>query len=266
MSKQTWLRVAGAMVLTLGMLGATGCSGAKSQEPQPVKSTEHYSQDPQESFVRLVEGNNRMSTAQLNGAELHHELIKARAQGQKPYAAIVGCSDSRSGPEIIFDAGYSELFVCRLAGYVASSQVRASVEYAGKVLGTKLVVVLGHTRCGAVDASVKDLSVSRDITLLVDELSPGVKIARAENWPKEQLTARAEVVNAYLQKARLLKHSEYLKQQHDAGTIKIVVGVQDLATGKIAWLDTDGLTGVQITQGKLYEAPSKAAMEGLVVK
>ncbi len=263
--------VMAAMAFVTGMLIISGCGGARSDTPiespaAPQTSTQFLSQDPQEAFVRLVKGNERMSAAQLQGATLDHELIEARAEGQKPYAAIVGCADSRSGPEIILDTGYSELFVCRLAGNVASPQVRASTEYAAKALGTRLVVVLGHTRCGAVDASVKELALSKDITLLVEEISPGVNIAKAEGWSKDELAPRAVVVNAYLQKARLLKHSEYLNKRHNKGEIKIVVGVQDLGTGKIAWLDTDGLTGAPVTTGKLYTAPTKEQMDGLVVK
>src|SRR5690606_34668743 len=111
---------------------------------------------------RLVAGNTQLIEAQEHGRALDIDLLKARAGKQKPYAALVACADSRSGPEIIFDAGYSELFVCRLAGNVASSETVASTEYAVKVLGTKLIVVMGHSSCGAVGAAIKDVDVTPD--------------------------------------------------------------------------------------------------------
>lgn len=254
------------LILGITSLLSVGCAAKNADQPPAPVDTSHYSQDPQESFDRLVDGNKRMVVGDFQNVDLPVELLTARATGQKPYAVIMACADSRSSPEILFDAGYSELFVCRVAGNIADAQGRASVEYAVKVLGTRLIVVMGHTQCGAVDATLKKLAISANIVSLVAEIQPGVQVAREENWPKDDLLARGVVVNAYMQKTRLLKFSDMLRSEHAAGRVRIVVGVQDLATGKVTWLDNDGLNGPAKPSEKLYASPDPAVLEKHAVK
>jgi carbonic anhydrase len=254
--------------LSVGLLLSifTGCASTPAEQPAPSVDVSHYSQDPQESFDRLIAGNQRLVAAQRQGVDLPVELLTARALGQKPYATVVACADSRSAPEILFDTGYSELFVCRVAGNIADTQSRASVEYSVKALGTRLIIVMGHTQCGAVDATIKKLALTTNIVNLIAEIQPGVQMARDENWPKDDLVSRGVVLNAYLQKARLLKYSDMLRAEHDAGRIKILVGMQDLATGNVLWLDNDGLKGPARPDGKVYAAPQADALAKNAIK
>lgn len=108
----------------------------------------------EEAKRKLIEGNQRYTASKAASLDASDEVLKASKQGQKPYAAIITCSDSRVIPEAIFSAGIGELFVIRVAGSVIDPLQLGSVEYAAGHLGTKLVVVLGHDNCGAVNAAL----------------------------------------------------------------------------------------------------------------
>src|SRR3954470_7474467 len=108
----------------------------------------------EEALARLVAGNERFLRAEVRTRGVQQETLADLARGQRPYATVLGCSDSRVPPERVFDAGLGELFVVRVAGNVLSPEVAGSLQYAGSYLGTPLVVVLGHEGCGAIDAAL----------------------------------------------------------------------------------------------------------------
>src|SRR6187431_941604 len=107
-----------------------------------------------EALARLVAGNERFVRGEARFPTVQKEILAALASGQRPYATILGCSDSRVPPELIFDAGFGELFIVRVAGNVNSPEVMGSLQYAALYLRTPLFVVLGHTNCGAVGAAI----------------------------------------------------------------------------------------------------------------
>src|SRR3954454_3282048 len=109
----------------------------------------------QEAFRRLVEGNDRFRRGEARFPTIQKEILAGLAHGQRPYATILGCSDSRVPPELLFDAGFGELFVIRVAGNALSPEVAGSMQYAGWHLRTQLFVVLGHEGCGAVQAAME---------------------------------------------------------------------------------------------------------------
>ena len=109
-----------------------------------------------EALERLIAGNERFLHGERRSYGLVHETLKGLTHRQQPYATILGCSDSRVPPELIFDSGPGELFVIRVAGNVFSPEIAASLQYAGAHLHTPLFVVLGHQNCGAVNAAMKD--------------------------------------------------------------------------------------------------------------
>ena len=136
---------------------------------------------PNAALERLMEGNDRY----VEGKMKRHDFIAERpalALRQNPFAGILGCADSRVGPEYAFDTGRGDLFVCRVAGNFADVNSIASFEYAVAVLGTPLILVLGHTKCGAVDAAVKAVkdgkAFSGHIPSLIEAIRPAVKIAQ----------------------------------------------------------------------------------------
>src|SRR6187401_2330843 len=107
-----------------------------------------------EALARLVAGNERFVRGEARFPTVQKEILADLAAGQSPYATILGCSDSRVPPELIFDAGFGSLFIIRVDGHVLSPGVAGSLQYAGTHLGTQLVMVLGHEGCGAVQASL----------------------------------------------------------------------------------------------------------------
>jgi carbonic anhydrase len=132
------------------------------------------------ALERLKAGNQRYAAGQL----VHHHQSGSRmrviAVGQHPFAIILGCADSRVPPEIIFDQGLGDLFVIRVAGNIVDDAILGSIEYAVEELGTPLVLVLGHERCGAVAATIKHAEIFGHVSTLVNAIQPAVDSAKAE--------------------------------------------------------------------------------------
>src|ERR1700674_4806072 len=174
MFKPSRRNLLGVAASTVGLLlaNAAGAKEAKAPpKPQNVLS-------PGASLERLLKGNARY----VDGVSLRHDFKHEREAlvgGQNPYAAILSCADSRIAPEYAFDSGRGDLFVCRVAGNFASDEMIASLEYAVAVLGTPLILVLGHDSCGAVDATIKSLKDDKPlpghIPSLVTAITPAVK-------------------------------------------------------------------------------------------
>ena len=176
----------------------------------------------------LLDGNKRF----IDGRSLHdHQDAAERgivAKGQQPFAVIVGCSDSRVPAEIIFDQGLGRLFVVRTAGHVMGNAAVGSVEYAVEHLGTQLVVVLGHQRCGAVDAATKGGHAPGQIGSLIQAIQPAVKSVRRQSGSvlDNSITANVKMVVSQLRWA-----APILSKRVDKGTLRIVGARYDLGTG-----------------------------------
>lgn len=191
-----------------------------------------------EALKRLQEGNQRYVENQLTGQKLCDlSAREAVAKGQKPYAIILSCADSRVPPEIIFDKGLGEVFVVRVAGNVADPVVLGSIEYAVEHLGAPLILVLGHERCGAVTATVDAHGKPEgNVGAILKRISPAVQKARKGfTGAKEQLVEHAIDANVAQVAADLTKQSSLLKKLAAAGKIKIVGGKYDLDDGKVAF-------------------------------
>lgn len=155
------------------------------------------------------------------------------SKGQNPKAIVLGCSDSRVPPELIFDEGLGDLFVVRVAGNVADPVNLGSVEYAAEHLGTPVVVVLGHHSCGAVKATAESGGKAEgNIGAIVAEIAPAVERARAAPG-KEGLLDDAAHANARRTAAALTERSPVLKHLVEEGKLKVAVAVYDLASGKV---------------------------------
>ena len=153
--------------------------------------------------------------------------------GQHPHAQILGCSDSRVPPEIIFDQGLGDLFVVRVAGNVATDTELGSLEYGAEHLHIPLIVVLGHESCGAVTAAVQGGEVEGHITALVSLLKPAVE--KSQGLPGDPV-ANAVRANVKLVVAQLRASGPILSKLVTEGKLKIVGGVYSLETGKVTWL------------------------------
>jgi carbonic anhydrase len=191
-----------------------------------------------EALQRLKGGNERFvaGTAQFPTAQ--KEILSDLAKGQHPYATILSCSDSRVPPELIFDAGFGELFIIRVAGNVMAPEVAASLQYAGHHLETPLFVVLGHTNCGAIAAAIETkLHGTRQhsrIQLLVDSILPGLADLDPPLTSEETL-ARAVEANVRWSMRQILETPEGRERQSE-GRLKLVGAVYEIETGRIRFL------------------------------
>jgi carbonic anhydrase len=189
---------------------------------------------PMAALMRLKEGNDRYASNQPNEKDFSSGRA-ARATAQYPFASIVSCADSRVAPELVFDQGPGDLFVVRVAGNVISTDLLASLEYGVEFLGTPLIVVLGHTACGAVDAAIKvmkkDVKLPGHLPELIRAIKPAVVIA--QKAPSGTLLDNAVVENVRRQVATLKRTNPIIARAYAAKKIEIVGAVYDLATGRI---------------------------------
>ncbi len=190
---------------------------------------------PDEALLRLKEGNQRFINGKSTKPRQDFNRIKEVAAAQYPFATIVGCSDSRVPNEIIFDQGLGDLFIVRTAGQVSSYASWGSIEFAEEVLGTKLIVVLGHTQCGAVNAAVNLPEVPGHIITLINAIKPAVEKAK-KSEPKNLLDAAIRE-NVAMQVEQLKGLEPVLAKRVREGSIKIIGGLYDLHTGKIEFFE-----------------------------
>lgn len=196
---------------------------------------------PDEALQKLMDGNKRYVEQQMTGSKLCD--VKAReslATGQKPYAIILSCSDSRVPPEIIFDRGLGEIFVIRVAGNVPDPIILGSVEYAAEHLGSPLIMVLGHERCGAVTAAVDAKGAPHgNIGAILKQIAPAVKQAKkaAAGKDKPQLIETATDQNIKLVAANLTKQSPVITHLVKEKKVRIVGAKYDLDDGKVSLME-----------------------------
>lgn len=232
--RRNFLKLAGIGSVGIGAAAAAGNVLWNEEEAiaqKPANTNEKPpSVDPQAALKRLMEGNQRF----VDGKRLNPHQSRLRLQetafAQYPFAAVLGCADSRVPAEIVFDQGLGDLFVVRIAGNVASQEAIGSLEFGTAVLGAQLIIVLGHARCGAVKAAIKDEPLPGRISAFVEEIKPAVEIARSKSGDLED---NAIISNVQYQARRLAESSAILSKLTREGKLKIVAGRYDLAIGKI---------------------------------
>jgi carbonic anhydrase len=194
---------------------------------------------PDQAIQQLKDGNTRFVAGKSihpnNGAD---RLTEISTGGQHPYATIIGCSDSRCPIENIFDAGFGEIFVIRVAGNVCATDEIGSIEYGVDHLGTPVMVVLSHSQCGAVTAVTKGDEVHGSIPKLVEPIVPAVEKAKAEHpgAPVEELIDHAIEANMWKAIEDLLTKSPDVAKAVKAGKTKVIGARFVIASGKVEWL------------------------------
>ena len=187
---------------------------------------------------RLVAGNVRFMRGRARFPTVRKEVLAALAKEQRPYATIVGCSDSRVPPELIFDASFGELFIVRVAGNVISPEVMGSLQYAAVHLRTPLFVVLGHEGCGAVEAALatkfKGVRQRSRIAQLLKGIQPGLPDSLGD-MPEEQQLSVAVEANVRWSMHQLRRTPE-AKARIAEGVIKLVGAIYELKTGRVRFL------------------------------
>ncbi len=186
---------------------------------------------PDAALAKLKAGNARFAAATVTEGKSAAAARAATAKSQHPFAIVVGCSDSRTAPELVFDQGIGDLFVVRNAGDLTDNHVLGSIEYAVHHLGSRLIVVMGHDRCGAVQAAVAGGKVPGYLKSVVRGIRPSVKAARRQ--PGDLLD------NAIANNARHVAHeirtkAKFGELRHE---VRVVVGIYHLDSGKISWIE-----------------------------
>ncbi|QYX30690.1 carbonic anhydrase [Sphaerospermopsis torques-reginae] len=185
---------------------------------------------PDEALQALLDGNQRFTTRKRGYKNQSYLRLQEVAKSQKPFASILGCADSRVPSEIIFDQGLGDLFVCRVAGNIATPEEIGSLEFGSLVLGSKVIMVLGHERCGAVDATIKGAQVPGQIGSLLEAIKPGVEKSEGKPGDRLENACKANI----LVQVEKLKSSPVLSELIKANKLKIVGGYYDLDTGKVS--------------------------------
>ncbi len=191
-----------------------------------------------DALQRLIDGNERFRRGEIRFPTVQKEILAQLARGQQPYATILGCSDSRVPPELVFDAGLGELFVVRVAGNVYSPEVSGSLQYAGSHLKTSLFVVLGHAECGAVKAALDTkLHAARQrsrIQILVDDILLGLADLNPQLPESLQLESAVEANVRWTM--RQIFDSPEGKVALAEGRKRLVGGIYDIASGRVRFL------------------------------
>ncbi len=194
---------------------------------------------PDQALELLKEGNARF----VAGESTNRDLIaqqKATAGGQYPFAVVLSCLDSRSAPEIVFDQGIGDLFVGRVAGNVVDEDLLGSFEFATAAAGSKLIVVMGHTACGAVKGACDGVELG-NLTLLLDEIEPAIDAVQTpagtdRSSANIEFVNRVVETNVEMQVNELLRRSDVIRGLVEQGQVKVIGAVHDLATGEVRFL------------------------------
>jgi carbonic anhydrase len=185
-------------------------------------------------FKKLLKGNQRYVEGHSKHPNSSPYFRKKCAQGQSPPAAVLACADSRVAPEILFDQGLGDLFVTRVAGNLANPMILGSLEYAVEHLGTKLIIVLGHKRCGAVGAAVSGKALPGHLPSLTKPIAGAVKKTRKQPGDAVDNAAKENVMRV-VKKIRTCK--PLLDKMVDKGTLDVIGAFYDLDTGKVEPLE-----------------------------
>ena len=198
----------------------------------------HSAYTAEQVLKRLKDGNARFVSGRARFPTVQKEVLAELAKGQQPYATVLGCSDSRVPPELLFDAGFGELFVIRVAGNVLGPAIMGSLQYAGVHLHTPLFMVLGHEGCGAVEAAIAErfhgARHRSRIALLLKNINPALDNLDPTKTPAALLSAAVEA-NVRRTVQELLESPEG-KARARQGDMKLVGAVYDLATGRVRFL------------------------------
>lgn len=233
-ARRSLLKLAGASPLWMTGLGAsTMMATARADDAHPAPKPENIL-SPDAALERLMKGNARYTTGNIDTNDAFKNTAAGLKHGQNPYAVILSCADSRVSPELCFDEGPGDLFVTRIAGNYVTVDILGSIEYGTYVLKSPIVMVLGHTECGAVKAAIKaeeeNASFPGHIQSIASNLSNAVRIGKQKggNQTTEVVKANIRLNVAYLQQS-----TPIIRQLVQDKKVKIVGGIYDLDNGTV---------------------------------
>jgi carbonic anhydrase len=235
--RRGFLSAAGALTAA-GFVGTASAKDGPSAQACMVYNADRQKMvTPDDALKLLKEGNDRF----INGQSINCDLmaqVKATGNGQAPFAAVVGCIDSRVPPELVFDQRIGDIFAARIAGNFVNTDIIGSLEFATKLAGAKLIVVLGHTECGAVKGAVDNAKLG-NLTATLANITPSVAKVQGIDGPRnsknKKLVQAAADQNAQDAAKMLTDRSEVLRELVAGGALKIVSAMHDVHTGRISW-------------------------------
>jgi carbonic anhydrase len=249
-----------SFITTAGLLAATGlqaCASSRNtdtpvvggqggQAALPASSsacavfdkTRQAAVSPDQALEMLKQGNARFVQGNTINCDLRAQ-VKATAYAQAPFASVVGCIDSRVPPELVFDQRIGDIFAARIAGNFVNTDIIGSLEFATKLAGAKLIVVLGHTECGAVKGAVDNAQLG-NLTATLANIRPSIlkikPVEGTQDSKNKKLVQSVADQNAKDAAVALLARSEVLRELVAEGKLKVVAAMHDIGTGQIAWL------------------------------
>jgi carbonic anhydrase len=230
MSQQRTRRV---FIKSLAAGAAAFTSSSLPGVSQTTRDAIQKPETPKAALELLVKGNERFVAQDLDSFKEDLDILKAHTEEkQEPFAAVLSCADSRVPVELVFDQSIGHLFVVRVAGNIATSDTIASLEYGAAVLGTKAILVLGHTNCGAVKATIAGKAVPGQISTLYQYIHPAIDGADGD-------VKKASEKNAILQASLLREASPVLAGLIAEKKLLIEAAIYDVATGKVVLLEAD---------------------------
>jgi carbonic anhydrase len=204
-------------------------SGLELAASRPVLAQSKLS--PDAALQELMDGNRRFTAGRSTAHEQDLTILKQNTiEKQEPFAALLSCADSRVPVELVFDQSIGHLFVNRVAGNIVTSEIIASLEYGAAVLGTKVILVMGHSNCGAVKATIQGKEVPGQISALYQHIQPAVDQA----GPNAEAATKA---NAKIQAALLREASTVVSGLVKDGKLKVLAGYYDVGTGEVKLLE-----------------------------
>ncbi|MBC5765426.1 carbonic anhydrase family protein [Ramlibacter albus] len=222
-----------ALGLAAALLG--GCASQPvPAAPAALTREAQAALTPDAVLQRLQEGNQRFTTGRQAPRDLKMQ-IKATGYGQYPMASIVSCIDSRSAPELVFDQGIGDVFGVRIAGNFVNEDMLGSLEFASKVAGAKLIVVLGHTSCGAIKGACDDVALG-NLTGMLGKIKPAVQsvaYAGERSSKNEQFVEMVAEANVRRTVLDILNRSAVLREMADKGQLRVVGAMLDVKTGEV---------------------------------
>ena len=230
-TRRSVLSAAGALVTTTLTAHAQDACTVLTKAAQSAVTTS-------QALARLKEGNARFLTGRTINCDLR-EQVKETAHGQAPFAAILGCMDSRVPPELVFDQRIGDIFAVRIAGNFVNSDILGSLEYATKVAGAKLIVVLGHSDCGAVKGAIDDVKLGH-LTAALAHIRPAVlqvsDVAGDRSSKNKKFLQLVADRNAKDGATTLSARSDVLEGLVRDGHLEIIPAMHDVSTGAVTWL------------------------------
>ncbi len=219
-------RIAGVVLACAG-LGALALAQVQTKESQAATT-------PAAALARLKEGNARFVSGRLKPRDWNAKVI-ATATGQYPFAAVVSCMDSRAPAEIVLDQGIGDMFSLRSAGNVVDTDVLGGLEYAAKVVGVKLVVVLGHTECGAVKGAIDGVKLG-NLTSLLAKIQSAVRASGPGSSKDRAYVTKVAEQNVHDSIHEIRERSAILRELLDSGQVGIAGAMYDVSTGTVTFL------------------------------